>query len=391
MFTKFGVRNYFSFEEGIEVSFDVTNAPKDSVPNVGGLTTVLGIKGANGSGKTNIIRAISMYRNFAGISNEINKEGEFDVETFFSSKKPSEFYYEFIIGNATYCHEFAIQGGHITFERITRTIKRKTELLVRKNNQIESCLSTFEELKSIKLNSKASIATITRTHKFKGDFSELNKINHFATKVYTNVNFFGYMDFELDKNSVSKDYLLNEQYKSAALNILQKADSGIINFEILSNKGEKGETNYFPVFHRKNKGKVKKTLFYQESKGNQRLFKVIHLYTWILSIGGVLALDEFDIHLHAKILPEILKLFEDLSSNNHSAQFIFTAHNTEIIDSLGKYRTVLVNKEDNESYCYRLDEIPGSIVRNDRAISPLYLAGKIGGIPTNTSENGSVS
>lgn len=199
------------------------------------------------------------------------------------------------------------------------------------------------------------------------------------------------MDFELDKNSVSKDYLLNEQYKSAALNILQKADSGIINFEILSNKGEKGETNYFPVFYRKNKGKVKKTLFYQESKGNQRLFKVIHLYTWILSIGGVLALDEFDIHLHAKILPEILKLFEDLSSNNHSAQFIFTAHNTEIIDSLGKYRTVLVNKEDNESYCYRLDEIPGSIVRNDRAISPLYLAGKIGGIPTNTSENGSVS
>ena len=85
MFTRFGVRNYFSFEEGIEVSFDVTNAPKDTVPNVGGLTTVLGIKGANGSGKTNIIRAISMYRNFAGFSNEIDKEAEYDVETFFGS------------------------------------------------------------------------------------------------------------------------------------------------------------------------------------------------------------------------------------------------------------------------------------------------------------------
>jgi hypothetical protein len=51
------------------------------------------------------------------------------------------------------------------------------------------------------------------------------------------------------------------------------------------------------------------------------------------------------------------------------------------MDFLGRYRTILVNKENNESYGYRLDEISGDIIRNDRPISPAYNAGKIGGVP----------
>ena len=50
-----------------------------------------------------------------------------------------------------------------------------------------------------------------------------------------------------------------------------------------------------------------------------------------------------------------------------------------------------MNKEDNESYCYRLDEITGSMIRNDRQITPLYLDGKIGGIPINLSKDDGVA
>jgi hypothetical protein len=48
---------------------------------------------------------------------------------------------------------------------------------------------------------------------------------------------------------------------------------------------------------------------------------------------------------------------------------------------LGKYRTVLVNKEDNESYAYRLDELPGELVRNYRSIVSPYNKGHLGGVP----------
>ena len=39
------------------------------------------------------------------------------------------------------------------------------------------------------------------------------------------------------------------------------------------------------------------------------------------------------------------------------------------------------SKEDNESFAYRLDELPGDLVRNDRSIVPPYTQGKLGGVP----------
>ena len=77
----------------------------------------------------------------------------------------------------------------------------------------------------------------------------------------------------------------------------------------------------------------------------------------------------------------IINLFEDDNINKSSAQLIFTSHHTKIMDKLGKYRTVFVNKEDNESFLYRLDEIPGEILRPDRSLMPAYNSYKIGGRP----------
>ncbi|MEA1911137.1 MAG: ATP-binding protein, partial [Spirochaetota bacterium] len=75
------------------------------------------------------------------------------------------------------------------------------------------------------------------------------------------------------------------------------------------------------------------------------------------------------------------ELFTDESINTEDAQLLFTTHNSKIMDVLGKYRTILVNKEENESYLYRLDELPGDLIRNDRPIEPIYRSGKVGGVP----------
>ncbi|PTT56329.1 abortive infection protein, partial [Aeromonas sp. HMWF014] len=68
-------------------------------------------------------------------------------------------------------------------------------------------------------------------------------------------------------------------------------------------------------------------------------------------------------------------------TNTNQSQIIFTTHNSEIIDFLGRYRTYIVEKTENESFAYRLDEISGDILRNDRPILPIYNSGKIGGVP----------
>ena len=77
----------------------------------------------------------------------------------------------------------------------------------------------------------------------------------------------------------------------------------------------------------------------------------------------------------------LIDLFDDSEKNLNNAQMIFSTHDTAIMDRLGKYRTYLVNKENNESFGYRLDEIPGDILRNDRPVSSPYRNGKVGGVP----------
>ena len=91
-------------------------------------------------------------------------------------------------------------------------------------------------------------------------------------------------------------------------------------------------------------------------------------------------LDELDINLHPDLIPILLNFFESEKLNPKKAQLIFTTHNNEIMDRLKKSRIVLVNKEDNESYLYKLDET-GEILRNDRSISTIYNTGRLGGKP----------
>jgi AAA15 family ATPase/GTPase len=381
MLLQFGAKNFFSFSEGFDLSYKLDgNTPKD-VPNMHKTSFVVGIKGGNGSGKTNIIKALALYKELVYFGADNKNEYELPLETFFDNKKASEFYFDFMIDGVEYSHEFLIKNNSIIFEQINRTKIRKTTLITRKGNKIDFAVNALSEIEKIKLKPNASLVSLLKTHKFKNEMTDLKKLLSKSALILTNATTGDFVELELHRDTISEDYFKDENKKNFALKALQSADSGISDIEVLQTKNEKGEDIYFPVFKRFNRGQEKTTLFYQESSGNQKIYKIAHLYNFILNTGGLLALDEFDIHLHSMLLPSIVELFENKETNPHGAQFLFTAHNTEIIDKLGKYRTVLVNREDNESYCYRLDEIPGTLIRNDRPISPLYSANKIGGTP----------
>jgi AAA15 family ATPase/GTPase len=121
--------------------------------------------------------------------------------------------------------------------------------------------------------------------------------------------------------------------------------------------------------------------YYAQSLGTKTLYNTIWYYIIALEAGGILVMDEFDIDFHPHMLQSFVNYFDDAKTNKQNAQMIFSTHNTDILKYMGKYRTVILNKEDSESYGYRLDEIPGDIIRNDRSIISVYNSGKIGGIP----------
>jgi predicted ATPase len=79
------------------------------------------------------------------------------------------------------------------------------------------------------------------------------------------------------------------------------------------------------------------------------------------------------------LLPHILDLFKHEHSNPHDAQIIFTCHTPEILNLLMKHQVYLVEKENQESEAWRLDEVTG--LRADDNLYAKYMAGALSAVP----------
>lgn len=381
MIKKFGVKNFYGFKEGVEIDFTFDGKVPDEVRRGKDFTTVLGLKGANGSGKTNVLKAIAFLNEFCCRSADTGKDDEIKLSSYRGSLEPTDFYIEFEANEIEYFYELTLDKTQVFREALYKKEKRKTPILTREKNKITQACEDLKELESIRLRSNASIISIWEKFEFKSSMMDLAHVYSFFLKTITNVSQLGYLDYRPELLKISKTYYEDDQLFNFLKKIILMADSGIKDIKIEAVKDKEGKEMHLPFFYHDHEDGEFQLPFYDESSGTQTLYRKVFQYWLALDVGGLLALDEFDIHLHALVLPKILELFLDPEINTKNAQFIFTAHNTEIIDELGKYRTILVNKENNESYCYRLDEIPGSMIRNDRPIMPIYLKGKIGGVP----------
>ncbi len=385
MIKRLGFSNFYSFKEYSELSFEFDNNVPKEISKGLPYGTVLGIKGGNGSGKTNIIRAIAFFFAFCMdkpyVYTRKKDNRELLCKNFFANNEITEFDIEFIVDDLTYTYELEIKNSKILKEKIIRNKKRDVTVIERFANGKIKCIKEYNELTKIKLRDDQSIISIVDKFNFNVNMTDLKILNNQFTNLIANVSSEGYYEFDVNVDGISKAFKESEELFNFVKDIIKSADSGIQDITIRERLDESGNTVYFPLFIHNNNGQEYSMTLKDESSGTKALYKKVALYFVTLEEGGFLALDEFDIHLHANLLPLIVNLFLDLNINKKHAQFIFTAHNTEIIDTLGRYRTILVNKEDNESYCYRLDEIQGGILRNGRPISPIYKEGKIGGVP----------
>lgn len=380
MIKRFGAKNFYSIKDGIEINFELKRVPK-KISEGRNFATTMGIKGANGSGKTNIIKALSFLRSFCSNSAQYSNEQKLLIHSYFNNDDPIEFYCEFSVDGLDFYYELDLQNNCVVNEKLDLIKPNKYNIFTRLYDDVAISKEEYVELTNIKIKSNASIISEYNTFKFNAPMNELNKARKFFIQILTNVSYNGYVDLNQDYRSISKDLNDSPLMFNFVKSIIMASDSGIKDITIESTPDENGEIFYFPLFHYLIDNINKSLSFNSQSSGTKALFTKLSHYHLVLRSGGVLALDEFDIHMHSMILPKLINLFNNKELNKLNSQFIFTSHNTEIIDTLSKYRTILVNKDDNETYSYRLDEVPGTIIRNDRKISPLYLDGKIGGVP----------
>lgn len=378
MLLNFGAQNFYCFRNGIEVPLELGSHCPIEISKGKNVSNLLCVKGANGSGKTNLIKILSFLKGFCRDSWNQKPDEEISVHSFFRNQEVTNLYCEFIGDGVQYLYELAVTRKSVISEKLSRKKDRYSLLFERKNDRLIKCVNEFSELNEIKLRSNASIISTANQYETKN----LKPVYDFFSSIITNVSWYGRYDFPLTVENISKYYNDHPTLLESAIRILKEADLGITDLKILSNKNEDGIEEFFPIFYHDTDIESNFLTFVSESSGTQTIFRIFPYYYFTLITGGILALDEFDKDLHPHILPKIIAIFEDEHLNSKNAQLIFTAHNTEIIDIMGKYRTFIVNKDHSESYGYRLDEIKGELLRNDRPISPLYNKGKIGGVPS---------
>lgn len=367
MLLSYGARNFLCFKEGFEISFE---------QSAGKIANIMCLKGANSSGKTNAIKPLAFLRDFCCNSWNRKPEDELIIYSFFKNDKPSEFYCEFLYNETKYLYELTVNNNEVFSEIIHRKKKKYIEIFSRERDVVKAT-KEFKELEKIKLRKNASI--ISTAHQY--EFKKINPIYDFFDKIITNVNWEGRFIFPLELGEISKFYNDDKKLLEFTKNIIKLCDPGLKDIKISHKVDEKGSKKYYPIFIHYTDQQNNILSFYEQSSGTKSLYMQLPLYFTTIEEGMLLVLDEFDINFHPDILPKLLDLFENNNINTNNAQIIFSTHNTDILDKMGKYRTVLLDKSDSESFAYRLDEIPGDVIRNDRSLANIYKSGKIGGVP----------
>ncbi|UBM24309.1 ATP-binding protein [Pseudomonas sp. p1(2021b)] len=385
MIYSYGARNYFSFKEGLNASFQLTAKAPALVSQGRKVATVLGIKGGNASGKTSILKCLRFLSWFIADSFANDEKDNISLDPYFDNKNPTDFYIDFQIGDAKYRYELTATREAVVREALYKKLQRKTLIVERKGDAISYRSNEYSALDLIELKTRASFVSTIVKYKIKNLPSDFERIVSYFERFAGNVTPLGLIpDSEMfNRESATSFYNSVPEAFEFVKNFIRRADLGIVDIEIHSHDLPTGKKEFFPIFiHKVGKSNGRAALTsYDQSSGTMALYRRLAIYWMVLKEGGVLIMDEFDQNCHPMLLPPLLDLFINKESNPHGAQFLFTAHNSDVIDSLGKYRTILVSKEDGESYSYRLDEIPGDLIRNDRSISALYREGKLGGIP----------
>jgi AAA15 family ATPase/GTPase len=387
MIRKFAFKNFAGFKAWSELDFTFDgNVPAD-IKQGRDISTLMLLKGANGSGKTNALRAFTFLFSLLNervATRQHSDKIELPVDTFFNSKEPVCFYLELEVNASIYRYDLVLSTAGIASEELSYEVDGQQSLCIKRNGEsVTNGVDGEQELCKLKLHVDKPITVLITSYNLDSSLSHLEVFQTAVQSFHSNLKYDGLRystQVSSERiNQISKIYLEEPVILETVMSVLKQADAGIEDIEIREDKTADGKAIYLPVFHHYNQREKYALYFDKESQGVKNLFLDLFDYVKAIHRGGLLIVDEFDTHIHADILPILVDLFAQQATNPQHAQLLVTAHNTEIIDTTKRYRTAIVEKEDNECFLYRLDEIP--TLRNDRSLIPSYRTGKIGGVP----------
>jgi hypothetical protein len=345
------------------------------------------IYGANGSGKSNFIDAISFMSVLVGTS-ILYQQGEtaFFQTPHKSSNEdtPSEYSIQFVKNNIRYAYGFSIKKSRIEEEylyyfpeniqvKIFERNGMEVELGEQFKNKFEVSLDILKENRLF-LSCAANYSNV----------KEVIDVFEFITKdiVIYNPIYNNWKDYSI---KLMQD---NKKIKEKFLSILKALGTGIIDVKTKI-EDIKLPKEFEDIKQEKNFIITRAKVVYEkfevdlgeESNGIQKLFQMICPIIDILDNDRILICDELESSLHESIIYEIVKLFHN-NNKDKSAQLIFSTHDTSLLNKdlfRGDQIWFTQLNDERATDLYSLVEI--KYVRKFENLEKGYISGKYGAIP----------
>ncbi|MBS1781125.1 MAG: ATP-binding protein [Bacteroidetes bacterium] len=415
MLVEFSVGNFLSFKTKTTLSLAATSIKEHVDTNIfsterNDLLKGAVIYGANASGKSNFIRAMSTMRRLVVQSFEQSSREELDITAFLLNTEteylPSFFEAIFIIDSTRYRYGFEADDKKFRAEWLFEAQKNvEKPLFLREEDGIE-VMKTFSEGKDLEERTRDNALFLAVVDQFNGKIAKkiMRWFNNFIT--ISGLSHEGY-------KGVTFDMLENKQTSTALLDFYKKLDLGFDDISISKKPFDGKELPKdmpeslvkqlvtdlegalkidIKTIHKKYdaKGKaiglVEFDMRSQESSGTNKLFNISGPVFDVLNDGGVLVVDELDASLHPLLTLAVTKLFNSKDFNRNNAQLIFATHDTNLL-YYGNYRRDQIYFVEKDQYgvsdMYSLVEYKeqGKTIRKDRSFEKDYIEGRYGAIP----------
>ena len=430
MLIRFTVSNFLSFKDETEFNMltgDVKRHPhhvyKREHINV---LRAAAIYGANGAGKSNLIKAIQFLKLIVEGNDILKALPKFGLSKEYL-EKPSELEIEIEINGIIYAYGLVFDNTRIMEEWLYKVNFEKDDEMIFERE-------TDEKLKHhLKLASKY---LQTDKSKYYVEFYEETLINANLTfcssiqktKAIEEVNILVNW-FEEDLviilpdtkiESLIRDIYSSKDYSKWFSNILKTFDTGVENLKIKDIKPNfpnnefddiheeiqkilvdhpsafttfQQGNNYFGATieneqityktlvseHKGNENQTVSFMLSQESDGTQRLLDFIPIINQLQKTATTFIIDEIDRSIHPSLLKTFLKLLMEIKESK--GQIIFTTHESNLLD-LDIFRQDEIwfaeKNQEGATQFYPLSEFK---IRYDLDIRKGYLNGRFGAIP----------
>lgn len=389
--------NFFSFAEESIVSFEMGKKPSSTAFDIvvstdRRLNKVIAVVGPNGSGKTQLIKPLAFLSWFIGdsfLGIEPDASLPFKPHALLSEQN-TRFELVFRIKDDEFRYILEANRNHIVHESLYKKNTQYFSYVFVRDLVLKAGEATYEykqqgfsfkkaQAKGIRGN--ASIISAANSY----DVPEARQFIEYFSTYSHNINVTGRKHFHnADLLASAEFFYKSKSYLSKLENMLCEFDLGLnavkIN-EIETKDSDGADATFYLPFGVHKSGELSFELpIFEESSGTQSAFVLMHRILPVLEHGGVAVIDEIDNDLHPHLLPYIVDLFKFEHSNPHNAQLIFTCHTPEILNLLNKHQVYLVEKKNQRSESWRLDDVQG--LRADDNLYAKYMAGALSAVPS---------